>query len=207
MRYEKTRQALVTITASALIAAGLVSFGPATTATPVGIPATVQSVQAATHEGHQRVSRSSTRVAPPQVKKNIVVKKKAVKPTKKVVKKKKSTRKSSATHTASGRKMTTSSAGNRALGKKMAAAKGWTGRQWYCLEDLWSHESQWSTTSGSTGRAYGIPQALPGTKMASAGSDWKSNPATQIKWGLGYISGRYGTPCGAWAHFESHRWY
>ena len=55
--------------------------------------------------------------------------------------------------------------------------------------------------------AYGIPQALPGSKMASAGSDWRTNPKTQIKWGLGYISGRYGDPCGAWSHFLRKNWY
>ena len=53
--------------------------------------------------------------------------------------------------------------------------------------------------------AYGIPQSLPGSKMASAGADWETNPATQITWGLGYIGGRYGTPCGAWDHSESRR--
>ena len=55
--------------------------------------------------------------------------------------------------------------------------------------------------------AYGIPQALPGSKMASAGPDWQSNPATQIRWGLGYIKGLYGSPCGAWAHEEADGWY
>ena len=55
--------------------------------------------------------------------------------------------------------------------------------------------------------AYGIPQALPGSKMASAGSDWESNPATQIEWGLGYIADIYGTPCGAWDHSQSNGWY
>jgi hypothetical protein len=55
--------------------------------------------------------------------------------------------------------------------------------------------------------AYGIPQALPGAKMASAGPDWQNNAHTQIKWGLGYIAGRYGTPCGAWAHSQATNWY
>jgi hypothetical protein len=55
--------------------------------------------------------------------------------------------------------------------------------------------------------AYGIPQALPGSKMASAGADWQTNPATQITWGLGYISARYGTPCAAYAHLQSSNWY
>ena len=55
--------------------------------------------------------------------------------------------------------------------------------------------------------AYGIPQALPGSKMASVGADWRDNAVTQIKWGLGYIADRYGSPCGAWAHSEGHGWY
>lgn len=76
--------------------------------------------------------------------------------------------------------------------------------QYDCLVDLWDRESGWlydieNTSSG----AYGIPQALPGSKMASAGADWQTNPATQIKWGLGYISDLYGTPCGAWEHEEA----
>ena len=95
----------------------------------------------------------------------------------------------------------------RAIGRQMAAARGWTGVQWVCLNNLWTAESGFRTKAGSPGGAYGIPQALPGSKMASAGSDWRTNPATQIKWGLKYVGGRYGTPCSAWRHFQSHRWY
>lgn len=71
--------------------------------------------------------------------------------------------------------------------------------EWTCLLDLWNRESSWlwDAENPSSG-AYGIPQALPGDKMASAGSDWQTNPATQIKWGLGYISQVYGTPCAAY---------
>lgn len=98
---------------------------------------------------------------------------------------------------------------NRALGKRMAAEKGWTGVQWTCLNNLWTRESGWKHTvynySGSG--AYGIPQALPGSKMANAGSDWRTNPATQIRWGLKYIQSRYKTPCGAWSAFQSKGWY
>lgn len=76
--------------------------------------------------------------------------------------------------------------------------------QYSCLVSLWDRESGWvydieNTSSG----AYGIPQALPGDKMASAGADWRTSPATQIKWGLGYISQVYGTPCAAWDHEEA----
>lgn len=97
---------------------------------------------------------------------------------------------------------------NVKLGERLAASRGWTGEQWYCLYQLWQKESGWNTTSGNTSSgAYGIPQALPGSKMASAGADWLTNPATQITWGMGYIAGRYGQPCGAWAASQSRGWY
>ena len=100
------------------------------------------------------------------------------------------------------------SGSNRSIGRKMAAAHGWTGVQWDCLNNLWQKESGWSTrSSNSSGTAWGIPQALPGSKMKSAGSDWRTNPATQIKWGIGYIDNRYGTACKAWGHWQSHNWY
>jgi hypothetical protein len=98
---------------------------------------------------------------------------------------------------------------NRALGKQMAAdLYGWSGDQWACLDNLWKRESGWRHTAqnGSSG-AYGIPQAYPGTKMASAGDDWRTNPATQIKWGLGYVDNRYGTPCKAWSFFLNNNSY
>jgi hypothetical protein len=96
----------------------------------------------------------------------------------------------------------------RALGALLAAERGWTGRQWKCLNALWNKESRWLVTADNpTSSAYGIPQALPGSKMASAGADWKTNPATQIRWGLGYIKSRYKTPCAAWSHSQAHNWY
>jgi hypothetical protein len=77
-----------------------------------------------------------------------------------------------------------------------------------CLEKLWDKESHWTTTAkNKSSGAYGIAQALPGSKMASVASDWSWNPETQIKWGLGYIKGRYKTPCAAWAHSQSSGWY
>ncbi len=80
--------------------------------------------------------------------------------------------------------------------------------QWTCLLNLWNRESGWvyDATNTASG-AYGIPQALPGSKMASAGADWQTNPATQIKWGLGYISQIYGTPCGAWNNELAYGYY
>ena len=94
------------------------------------------------------------------------------------------------------------------IGQQMAAARGWTGGEWSCLDLLWQRESGWNHQAANpSSSAYGIPQALPGSKMGSAGSDWATNPATQIEWGLGYIADRYGTPCGAWGHSESVGWY
>ena len=72
---------------------------------------------------------------------------------------------------------------------------------------LWSRESGWRTNAGNPSGAYGIPQALPGSKMASAGADWRDSAATQITWGLNYIGGRHGSPCGAWKHFQARHWY
>ena len=89
----------------------------------------------------------------------------------------------------------------------MVAARGWGSDQFSCLVSLWNKESGWRTTAANPSGAYGIPQALPGSKMASAGSDWRTNARTQITWGLGYIASVYGTPCSAWAHSQATNWY
>jgi hypothetical protein len=79
--------------------------------------------------------------------------------------------------------------------------------QFGCLNDIWTRESNWIYNAENASGAYGIPQALPGDKMASAGPDWQTDPTTQIKWGLGYIQDVYGTPCNAWAFWQVHGWY
>ena len=79
--------------------------------------------------------------------------------------------------------------------------------EWTCLLDLWNQESGWMYDAYNPSGAYGIPQSLPGDKMASAGADWQTDPSTQIKWGLGYITDVYGTPCGAWDHEVADGWY
>lgn len=96
---------------------------------------------------------------------------------------------------------------NKAIARKMVAHRGWSAQQYRCLVQLWTRESGWNHRAGNSGGAYGIPQALPGHKMSSAGNDWRTNPRTQIEWGLGYIKQRYAAPCRAWAHFQSHGWY
>lgn len=111
---------------------------------------------------------------------------------------------SSSTSTAS----VSSSSDPQSIALSMMSGYSWGGDEFTCLVSLWNRESGWDyqAMNASSG-AYGIPQALPGSKMASAGADWQTNPATQISWGLSYISGRYGSPCGAWAHSESVGWY
>jgi hypothetical protein len=76
-----------------------------------------------------------------------------------------------------------------------------------CLQSLWEVESGWNYLAENASGAYGIPQALPGDKMASVASDWATDPTTQIKWGLGYIQSTYGNPCTAWDHEEADGWY
>jgi hypothetical protein len=97
---------------------------------------------------------------------------------------------------------------SRLAAASMVTRRGWSPRHFTCLDRLWARESGWNHRSHnrSTG-AYGIPQALPGGKMRSAGPDWRTNPRTQIRWGLGYIRQRYGTPCGAWGHSRAVGWY
>ena len=84
---------------------------------------------------------------------------------------------------------------------------GWGSDEFSCLVQMWNNESGWRTNAYNPSGAYGIPQALPGSKMASAGPDWQTSAATQIKWGLGYIASRYGTPCGAWGFWQAHNYY
>jgi hypothetical protein len=94
------------------------------------------------------------------------------------------------------------------IAEAMLGSFGWSSSQISCLDPLWAHESGWSVTSYNPGSgAYGIPQALPGSRMASAGPDWQANAATQIRWGLEYIKGTYGSPCAAWDHEQATGWY
>lgn len=95
----------------------------------------------------------------------------------------------------------------QAIALAILNAEGMGNDQYSCLVSLWNRESHWRVNAENPDGAYGIPQALPGNKMASAGPDWQTNATTQIKWGLGYIKARYGTPCGAWAHSQSTGWY
>jgi hypothetical protein len=87
------------------------------------------------------------------------------------------------------------------------AAHGWGPDQFGCLNYIWIRESGWNELAGNPARAYGIPQAYPGSKMAAEGSDWLTNPQTQIRWGEDYIQSRYGTPCQAWAFWQARRYY
>ena len=96
----------------------------------------------------------------------------------------------------------------QAMGLVAVQARGWDMEQYDCLVALWNRESHWNVYAhNKSSGAYGIPQSLPGEKMATVADDWQTNPATQIEWGLRYIEGRYGSPCGAWAHSEAVHWY
>ncbi len=95
----------------------------------------------------------------------------------------------------------------QSIAYKMLSSFGFATSQFSCLNNIWTRESNWIYNAENASGAYGIPQALPGSKMASAGADWATNPTTQIKWGLGYIKSVYGTPCNAWAFWEGHSWY
>ena len=99
--------------------------------------------------------------------------------------------------------------GAREVAKVLMEEKyGWGEKQYACLDDLWIKESNWNyRASNKRTGAHGIPQALPATKMDSAGTDWRTNPVTQISWGLRYIDVRYETPCKAWAKFKRSNWY
>ncbi|MDO4243496.1 MAG: G5 domain-containing protein [Actinomyces sp.] len=117
-----------------------------------------------------------------------------------------STATSSSTATASGDGTTAASA--KSIAQSMMASHGWDDSQFSCLDSLWERESNWNyQAQNPSSGAYGIPQALPGSKMGSVAGDWATNPTTQITWGLGYIAERYGSPCNAWAHSESVGWY
>jgi hypothetical protein len=95
----------------------------------------------------------------------------------------------------------------KSIARGMLAERG-QADQFGCLDRLWQKESDWNHRAANpSSGAYGIPQSLPAGKMASAGSDWRTNPATQIRWGLGYISQRYGGPCAAWRHSQAKNWY
>ncbi len=97
----------------------------------------------------------------------------------------------------------------RSIARSMMAERyGWGAGEFSCLDTLWEHESGWDPRAANpSSGAYGIPQALPGSKMGTAGSDWQTNPATQISWGLAYIESSYSTPCGAWSAWQSKGWY
>ncbi|MFG2047129.1 lytic transglycosylase domain-containing protein [Micromonospora sp. NPDC048935] len=98
--------------------------------------------------------------------------------------------------------------GNRKTGCALMIGAGFGIAEFPCLEKLWTKESGWNhKAANNSSGAYGIPQALPGSKMGTVASDWRNNPATQIKWGLGYIKGKYDTPCGAWTFFQNNNHY
>jgi hypothetical protein len=112
-------------------------------------------------------------------------------------------------HAAASRSSTRTYSGNaRGIARSMMASRyGWGANQFSCLNSLWNRESGWNVHAANPSGAYGIPQALPGSKMSTKGGDWRDNPATQIAWGLSYVQASYGSPCSAWSAFQSKGWY
>ena len=113
---------------------------------------------------------------------------------------------------ASGRAVTKtqdlSASDPKTLARALMPQYGMSSSEFDCLDNIWSQESGWNVHADNpSSSAYGIPQALPGSKMSSAGPDWESNPETQIRWGLGYIKGRYGSACEAWSYKQGAGWY
>ena len=101
-----------------------------------------------------------------------------------------------------------SAADPKSLARALMPKYGLSSSEFGCLDSLWTKESGWNIHADNpSSSAYGIPQALPGSKMSSAGPNWESNPETQIRWGLGYIRDRYGSACSAWGHSQSNNWY
>lgn len=113
-----------------------------------------------------------------------------------------------ATHASRAMRRNALTASPQTVAHALVLRAGWSEQQWTCLDALWMRESRWETyaTNGGSG-AYGIPQALPGYKMASFGADWRTNPITQIRWGLWYIATVYGSPCNALAHSNATGFY
>lgn len=96
----------------------------------------------------------------------------------------------------------------RAVAHALLLRRGWSEGEWSCLDALWTRESRWQVTAtNARSGAYGIPQAMPATKMASMGSDWRTDPVTQIRWGLWYIGATYGDPCSAYGHSNRYGYY
>jgi hypothetical protein len=106
-----------------------------------------------------------------------------------------------------GSTSTAKEAMNKALGQTMCASVGWIGGQWTAFNNIVMAESGWNTLAENPSGAYGIPQALPGSKMASAGANWRTSAGTQIRWMIGYIKGRYKTPEAAWSFHLANGWY
>jgi hypothetical protein len=98
--------------------------------------------------------------------------------------------------------------GNQLIACQLLPSFGFSTSEMSALIPMWNRESSWNAyAQNPSSGAYGIPQALPGSKMASVAADWQTNPATQIKWGLGYIKDTYGTPSAAWAFWQNNGWY
>jgi len=171
------------------VSAGVAADGSSPEDTPVNLTAGKSRLtQADLAAREQSASRSADRVAPTSVLKSAEL--------------------SSAKGVAVTRSEDLSKADPRSIARRLMSSYGMTSADFSCLDELWSAESGWNVHANNPySSAYGIPQALPGSKMGSAGPNWQDNAETQIRWGLGYISNRYGTACAAWSFKQGHGWY
>jgi hypothetical protein len=203
---ERLRTSLV-VSGAAVAATGLaVSLGVVTESSPIGDPA------AAALAAHQAASSAGSYNAPgrpaPTPRDRVLSRSEARSPI--------DEQKERALNQQSGGQVTKhvdqtpdlSTADPRTIAKTLLAQQGFGADQFSCLDSIYSQESGWNVHAANpSSSAYGIPQALPGSKMASAGPNWENDAATQIKWGIGYIKGRYGSPCSAWGFKQSNGWY
>jgi hypothetical protein len=196
----------------AAVAGGVALDGSGETASQAALAASTTSVTTpATGDRTDSVSRSYRRVPVKPVepvKKPIRRKPAAPRPTASETARARVAPKPAPQHTAAPTATPVPSGDPQEIASGMLSSYGWSSGQLGCLVSLWNRESGWRVDAENpSSGAYGIPQSLPGSKMASAGADWRTDAATQIRWGLGYIHDRYGSPCGAWAHSESTGWY
>lgn len=203
-RLTRHRPAVVAASLVAVLSAGtLVTVAVAADPAPSELTAAVEA-RAATEQAKAQQEKAE-RKAERQAEKK--AEQKAAKKARQKAKRAEAARAAAAEQAA--RSAARAAADPRALAAQMSAERyGWGTEQFQCLDSLWTKESGWDhTATNPSSGAHGIPQSLPGAKMSSHGADWQTNPATQISWGLDYISQVYGTPCSAWGHSQAVGWY
>lgn len=172
------------------------------------IPTLVDDVTAATDRVEQETEQTATALAAAKVKRNAEIDAVRAEVAATQAAAKAAAEKAAAEAAAAALAAANTPEGAKETARTMAADQfGWGENQFSCLTSLWQKESGWNYQAYNPSGATGIPQSLPGEKMASAGADWATNATTQIAWGLGYINSVYGSPCAAWGHSQATNWY